>query len=99
MPGRTPGGGAFCRRSASFFSCSSTSLALVAVVRGAPYSACILPHEWCNAVARAMRTVCCTCLNIERSRRSRRRRAAPKGCPLDSAIIGHTDNKGHRKPV
>ena len=53
------------------------SLALVAVVspRGAPYSACTLPHEWCNAVARAMRTVYCSCLSTERSRYSLRRRA------------------------
>ena len=32
MPGRAPGEGASCRRSASFVTCSSTSLALVAVL-------------------------------------------------------------------
>ena len=30
--------------------------------------------------------------SIERSRRSRRRQAAPEGCPLNSSIIGHAKN-------
>ena len=49
---------------------TSPSLALVAVVwlRGASFSVCTL-CEWCITVARDMRTVSCSCLSIERSRR------------------------------
>ena len=92
LPGRTPGGGAVCARRPSCVACSSTSLALAAVFcpRGAPFC-CIStfstgPALWWRAAARAMRTVCCSCRGIERSRRSRRRRAAPEGCPPESAM-------------
>ena len=92
LPGRTPGGGAGCARRPSCVTCSSTSLALAAVFcpRRAPFC-CIStfsfgPALWWRAAARAMRTVCCSCRSIERSRRSRRRRAAPEGCPLESAM-------------
>ena len=85
LPSRTTG-------RPSCVACSSTSLALAAVFcpRGAPFC-CIStftigPALWWRAAARAMRTVCCSCRSIERSRRSRRRRAAPEGCPLESAM-------------
>ena len=62
----------------------SSALVLVVVVcpRGAPC-------EWCSTVARTMRTVCCSCLSIERSRRCLRRIATPpaEGRTLGSAIM------------
>ena len=72
----------FCRLGALCFSSYSSSLALAVFWR------CAL---WCVHVARAMRTVCCSCLSIERSRRSRRRWAtAPTGGRrLDSSMHGH----------
>ena len=82
--------------------CSTSSPALAAVFcpRGAPFC-CIStfsfgPALWWRAAARAMRTVCCSCRSIERSRRSRRRRAAPEGCPLSSAMkkSNTRENKG-----
>ena len=83
------------------------ALAAVFCPRGAPFC-CIStftfgPALWWRAAARAMRTVCCSCRSIERSRRSRRRRAAPEGCPLSSAIFGHAkkteDNTNLSEPV
>ena len=38
----------------------------------------VVPEEWWSASARAVRTVCRSCFNHERSRRSRRRLAAPE---------------------
>ena len=105
LPGRTPGGGVLCPRRASCASCTTSSLALAPVFcpRRAAYccsSTCFSngPALWWSAAARAMRTVCCSCRSIERSRRSRRRRAAPVGCPLSSAIVRNAKTKGH-KPV
>ena len=51
--------------------------------------------EWCVYAARAMRTVCCTRLYHERSRRSLLRCAAPStGCQLDLAMTrGNTCKK------
>ena len=63
-----PGGGAFCRRNASCWSCSSTSLALALSGR------CAL---WCRLSARAIATAIRSCRNMERRRRSLRRRALP----------------------
>ena len=74
--GRFPGGGTVCRRNASCWSCSSTSMALAFSGR------CAL---WCRLSARAIATVSRSCFSHERSRRSRRRRAAlsraANGCP------------------
>ena len=54
-------GGGFCRRGASYSSlCPSSPALAVFCPRRAPYSACTLPLEWCNATARAMRMDCCS---------------------------------------
>ena len=78
-PGRFPGRGRFCARRPSCCAWTSPSPALEAVFcpRGAPFCCfstfSLGPALWWRAAARAMRTVCCLCRSIERSRRSRRR--------------------------
>ena len=68
-PSRETGGGVFCRRGASYVTCSSTSLVTVAD---------LCPREeWCVACATAIATAIRSCRSIERRRRSRRRLAAP----------------------
>ena len=98
IPGRAPGGGVSCARGPWCVACSTSSPALAAFScpRGTPFC-CIStfsfgPALWWRAAARSVRTVCCSCRNIERSRRSRRRRASPEGCPLSSSIVGHAKN-------
>ena len=59
MPRRAPSGGAFCRRGASYFLCSSTSLMTVAT---------FCPRvEWCVAPATAIATAILSCRSIERT--------------------------------
>ena len=52
-------------------------------------------HLLLRSAARAMRTVCCSCLSMARSHRSRRRRAAPElwNCPLGSGINSQHSGK------
>ena len=52
---------------------------------------------WCDIVARAAATDCCSCRHHERSRRCIRRQAAPKGCQLDSSIEVTHKKKEQRK--
>ena len=66
--GRVPGGGAFCRRGALYFTCSSTSLMAVAVV--CPF------EDWCLASATAIATAIRPWRRNERRRPSRLRLAA-----------------------
>ena len=66
-PGRFPGGGAFCRRNGSCLSCSSTLQPWL-------LRRCAL---WCRFSARVIATAIRSCRNMERRRRSLRRRALP----------------------
>ena len=88
--GRIPGGSRVCPRRAWCSSRTSPTPALVTVFspRKASYLAPsttlvsriegVVLEEWWSASARAIRTVCRSCFNHERSRRSRRRLAAPE---------------------
>ena len=54
------------------------------------------PALWWSAAARAMAIDWCSCLSMARSRRPRRRWAAPEGCPLAIFTIQATQTKkGH----
>ena len=82
----------------SFFSCTSPSLALAPIIyprKTAFYCNSTFsfgPALWWSAATRALRRVCCSCLSIDRSRRSRRRRAASRG--LTASLTHHWS---HRK--
>ena len=75
--GRVPGGGGFWRRGATCSTRSSTTPALVTVLWPRKASYAVGPYEWCSTVARAIAIDIRSCRHHERSRRSRRRLAAP----------------------
>ena len=66
---QAPGGGRFCARGPSYISWTSSSLMTVADF--------CLREEWCVASATAIATATRSCRNMERRRRSLRRRALP----------------------
>ena len=79
MPGRSPRWKSLlCPPACETCSCTSPTLAIIGPLGAA----------WCVISARAMATVIRSCRNMERSRRSLRRRATPldRGRPLGSAM-------------
>ena len=92
--GRVPGGGGFCRRGNSR---SSTSLALVVCRRSAASRSTLLALWW-SCSARAIATVCRSCRNMQRSRRSLRRRAEPAPRTSRSPSMATPRDKRDRPP-
>ena len=75
--GRVPGGSRVCPRRAWCSSRTSPSPALVTVLWPRMASFAVGPYEWCSTVARAIAIDIRSSRHHERSRRSRRRLAAP----------------------
>ena len=91
-----PGGSRVCPRRAWCSSRTSPSPALVTVLWPRKASFAVGPYEWCSTVARAIAIDIRSCRHHERSRRSRRRLAAPvqaTSAMLPARVLENTRDK------
>ena len=91
--GRVPGGSRVCPRRAWCSSRTSPSPALVTVFWPRKASFAMGPYEWCPIVARAIAIDIRSCRHHERSRRSRRLRAAPARSPWHSIATARDEKE------
>ena len=94
--GRIPRGSRVCPRRAWCSSRTSPSPALVTVLWPRKASFAVGPYEWCSTVARAIAIDIRSCRHHERSRRSRRRLAAPvqaTSAMLPARVLENTRDK------